>query len=334
MNKNKILSAIENKINTIVNNSIIKNETLTIDLFLKRYSDKLYGNTNFYAYVFNKIDTLYKNNELASESKRTFSSQITKLMQFRKELQFNELNESFIESYKKYMIEDLNNGLNTYNKSISMIKTFCNWAVKDGVLSENPLKRISTTNEAGKRDFLGSFEVNKLFDIYNAETLPKNKQNVLRYFLFACFTGLRYSDIKTLVYDDIKSLKIDGETVLFIDKKQHKVKNRVQVPIIPKAEKLIPKDKISEYQKVFKVYTNQPTNRYLKEIAAKAEINKTLSFHVARYSFGTMGLENNVSMEYISKMLGHSNLSITHRIYTKTSIEMKYKEIMKLENND
>lgn len=109
----------------------------------------------------------------------------------------------------------------------------------------------------------------------------------------------------------------------------HKTGELVSIPIIEKTKQLIPELTTSfQNQALFKVYCDQPTNRYLKEIMVKAGISKYISFHCARHTFATVGLNLGIPMSLISKLLGHTDIKTTE-IYAKYSTESKTKEMEK-----
>lgn len=107
----------------------------------------------------------------------------------------------------------------------------------------------------------------------------------------------------------------DGSSWIFIKRKKTDVMS--YIPLLP-----IPIQLIGKYQNtknadlIFSTYTNQKTNEYLKEIAEVCDIHKNLTFHVARHSFATLALSYGVSIESISGMLGHTNITTT-QIYAQ-----------------
>ncbi|MCD4794937.1 MAG: site-specific integrase [Bacteroidales bacterium] len=172
-------------------------------------------------------------------------------------------------------------------------------------------------------------KLNKLEKLYYENNLDNRQLNVLRYFLFVCYTGLRYTDIKNLKYSHIKKrLFIEGE-IQFIELKMHKTKLNVSVPIIEKAKKLMPK-KVARNHLVFRVLSNQKTNQYLKEIIKIAGIEKNITFHSARHTLATTGLEMGIPIKVVSKILGHTEIKMT-QIYAKVNDGLKYREMMKKE---
>jgi site-specific recombinase XerD len=132
-------------------------------------------------------------------------------------------------------------------------------------------------------------------------------------FLFSCFTGLAYADVKKLDRNQIV-IGIDGEK--WINTRRQKTDTRSNIPLLPVALELL--NKYSNHpqclneNKLLPVLSNQKMNSYLKEIADCCGINKELTFHIARHTFATtVTLTNGVSIESVSKMLGHKNLRTT-----------------------
>ncbi|MGK0363529.1 MAG: integrase [Saprospiraceae bacterium] len=161
------------------------------------------------------------------------------------------------------------------------------------------------------RERLSSDELDELQSIYNSFTLPDNLQAVLKYFLFACFTGLTWKDIVTLKYEDIEK---KGNTYV-IGKKRHKTKMHFVVPLIQKA-----KDLIDVEQKEGKVFpdmlSNQKSNVYIQRIIKNSKITKHITFHCVRHSFATVAMNSGIPREIVQRMLGHATEDQT-RLYAK-----------------
>ena len=125
---------------------------------------------------------------------------------------------------------------------------------------------------------------------------------ILAYFLFSCYTGLRFSDVEVANSSNIID-KMYNYTPI---KSRNKLKV-VKVPLTDRALAII-KDKKG---KLFNTKCNQRTNEALKEIATCAEINKKLTFHVARHTFATSFLSLGGKVEVLQKIMGHSKLETT-----------------------
>lgn len=138
-------------------------------------------------------------------------------------------------------------------------------------------------------------------------------EHVRDIFLFSCFTGLAYVDVKQLKREDIIE-GIDGEKWISI--KRQKTNTPSRIPILPTAMTLIERYKhnltCDVTGTIFPVCSNQKMNSYLKEIADVCGIKKQITFHIARHTFATtVTMLNGVPIESISKMLGHTNIKTT-----------------------
>ncbi len=323
--KNKLIKKYKNKAENIVDDFFFNDKTLTFDDFLKLLKNKEYSDNSFMEFVTDKI----AKKDFARETLRTYKSQITKLKQFRKDILFSEINLSFVKAYKAFMLKTLKNNSNTANKSLAMLKTFVNWGIEDKLIKDNPFEQIKITKGKGKREHLSLNELEKLEELYFKNDMNYRMLNVLRYFLFACYTGLRYTDVKGLKYRHIKKRFLKGDEIQFVDLQMHKTNLNVSIPIIKKALDLMPK-KITTEQLVFRVLSNQKTNQYLKEVIKLAGIEKNITFHCARHTLATTGLEMGIPIEVVSKILGHTEIKMT-QIYAKVNDGLKYKEMLKLD---
>lgn len=135
-------------------------------------------------------------------------------------------------------------------------------------------------------------------------------EHVRDLFIFSCFCGLAYSDVANLREENIRK-SFDGN--LWIMTKRQKTNTDVNVPLLD-----IPKMILKKYKgklpngKILPVISNQKLNAYLKEIADICGIKKNLTFHLARHTFATtVTLANDVALQNVSKMLGHSSTRMT-----------------------
>jgi len=325
LRKNKLIIKYLNKAENIVDEYFLTDKHLTPTDFYNLLKNKEYSDDSFIEFALDEIAT----KDFAKETLRTYKSQITKLQRFRKNILFSEINLNFVKAYKRFMLKELENKLNTANKSLAMLKTFVGWGIEKRLIKDNPFEQIKIVKGKGFREYLSISEVELLETLYYHGDLNYRQQNVLRYFLFVCYTGLRYSDIKTLKYMGIKKRLLNGSEIEFIEILMHKTKTRVSIPLINKAKALMPK-KYNKNQDIFRVLSNQKTNKYLKEIVKIAKIEKNITFHSARHTLATNGLEMGMSIDVISKILGHTELKTT-QIYAKVNDGLKYREMMKLD---
>lgn len=216
------------------------------------------------------------------------------------------------------MRSELKNKVNTIHKSLRFIRTFLNRAKRQGLIKNNVFENYRLKTEPSKREYLSIDELQALEALY-LKNLSSGAKNTLHYFLFCCYTGLRYSDVKRLRYKDIR------ENEIYIT--MHKTKDVVSIPIIDLATKFIGFGAPNE--KIFRVCVSQVANRHLKDIAKLAEINKDISFHCARHTFATFALSKGIPIEVVSKLLGHKEIATT-QLYAKIVDGYKREEMKKL----
>jgi integrase len=188
-------------------------------------------------------------------------------------------------------------------------------------MKNNPFKFITIKKVEGKRDFLSTDELNRLSQAYfTGKVRNPIEQEILKYFLFSCYTGLRYSDLKLLGKDSIDANKININ--------MHKTGYIVSIPLTQKAKQLLPLETFPDTGYVFRIYCNKVTNRVLKQIGQRFDIHKKLTCHVARHTFATVSITLGIPIEVVSKLLGHTNLRTT-QVYAKIVDSVKEREMEK-----
>lgn len=186
-----------------------------------------------------------------------------------------------------------------------------NKAVRDGVINQNPLHALSSSEKPqipqSKREFLSIEEVKAL--ISTDCDLPIVKQA----FLFSCFCGLRVSDVKALTWGMIS--KDNGNYVCNIIMK--KTKEQLYLPLSKEALKWLPnRGEAKDQDNVFPLPSNSCVYSHLQQWAKAAGITKHVSFHVSRHTFATMMISLGSDLYTVSKLLGHANIKVTE-VYAK-----------------
>ena len=203
-------------------------------------------------------------------------------------------------------------GNNTAIHFMHKFSTVYKMAWDYGWVTGNPFHMLNLRKDRTERAYLTIDELERLA---NREFTSERLERMRDIFLFCCYTGLSYIDVKTLTTDNLVR-KNDGK--LWIVTKRTKTEVPVNVPLLEIPLRLIKKyEPLRKGNLVFPVYSNQKSNDYLKEIAALCGINKDVTFHTARHTFATtVTLENGVPVESVSKMLGHTNIQTT-QIYAR-----------------
>ena len=233
----------------------------------------------------------------------------------RQELPVAKVDYQFITGFEYYLKSKKNLGHNTAIKYVVNFKKIIRIAYANQWIKRDPFFHWQASWKNRDRECLTGIELSVLWNTdFDSERLEK----VRDVFLFCCYTGLAYVDVKQLKGENIV-IGIDGNR--WIKKYRNKTKILCSVPLLPVAEAILEKyskdgDKY-RMKPLLPVPTNQKSNQYLKEIAERCGIHKTLTTHLARHTFATtVTLSNGVPIESVSKMLGHRSLKTT-QIYAK-----------------
>lgn len=222
----------------------------------------------------------------------------------REDLYLRELNIGFIQGFHSFLLSEKKMGQNSCTKHLKFLKKLLNLAVANSYISYNPVNAYKVEREPVEVDFLDEEELRK---IINFDTPIPRFEKARDFFLFGCFTGLSYIDIKTLAPEHFEK---DSAGRIWIKKRRIKTGILSRIPLLPIAKLIL--DKYKGGEKLLPIQDPADINKYLKDIAILCGINKRICFHTSRHTFAsTVTLANNISLEVVSKMLGHTNTRMT-----------------------
>ena len=232
-----------------------------------------------------------------------------------------------IQRFNMYLKTETGCNYNTATKFLQNLKRITCISISNGWLIKDPFVGISLSIKEVDRPYLTMEEIQRLIDYQS----PFDRLNKVRdFFIFSCFTGLAYIDVKKL-----KKAEVEGNDKLgyWIRTRRQKTAARANIPLLDipmsiinnycRLDLLLPEDPI------LPILSNQKMNAYLKELADLCGIHKHLSYHIARHTFATtVTMMNGVPMESVSKMLGHKNIKSTQH-YARI-VDQKVGDDMKL----
>ena len=233
----------------------------------------------------------------------------------------------FVSQFEFWLKTFRNCNHNTTIKYIANFRKIVNHCIRSGWLEKDPFVGFKMTKKEVIPEFLTEYEVVVLGEKkFSSERLTQ----VRDIFLFCCYTGLAFADVKKLKISEI-GVGVDGNKWIFTRRKKTDTISRI--PLLPMALEIIDQYRNNtaciNTEKVLPVLSNQKYNEYLKEIANICGINKNMTTHTARHTFATtITLSNGVPMESVSKMLGHKNLKTTQH-YAKV-LDKKISDDMKV----
>lgn len=195
---------------------------------------------------------------------------------------------------------------------LGCLRNALNMAVREDVIADNPIMKLSAQDKVkapeSQREFLTIEEVQQL------EATDSPYPHIKQAFLFACYTGLRCSDVRSITWGKIVK---DGEkyrlhTVMF------KTKRPFYIPLSKKAMQWMPErgDKTDDDLIFENIPVQVNTKLYLQPWLDRAGITKPITFHCSRHTFGTMMLTLGADIYTTSKLMGHTKVEVT-QIYAK-----------------
>ncbi len=233
--------------------------------------------------------------------------------QFKKsDIPLKQINYGFINSFDNYLTSVWDCGTNTKVKYLQHLKRITTLAKNNGWIQADPFVNFKIKRKKSDRGYLMQEE---LMVIMQKKFTIRRLEHVRDIFVFSCFTGLSYIDVKKLKGNHIKN-SFDGN--LWIKKKREKTGIQSDILLLDIPKMILDKYKgMMPEDLLLPVISNQRLNAYLKEIADLCGIEKNLTFHLARHTFATtITLAKGVPMETVSKMLGHTSLKTT-QIYAR-----------------
>ena len=221
-----------------------------------------------------------------------------------------DLSFEFVTEFEFWLKSERNCSHNTSVKYISNLKKIINICLKNGWLQRDPFTGYKMNKREVVREILSQEEIDRIAN----KVFPTDRLAIVRdIFLFSCYTGLAYADVKKLKRTEITT-GMDGEQWIFTHRKKTEAPSRI--PLLPAALRILQKyeNNLLCLNKgvLLPMSSNQKVNAYLKEIADVCGITKKMTFHIARHTFATtITLTNGVPIETVGKMLGHRNLKTT-----------------------
>lgn len=228
------------------------------------------------------------------------------------DIDVTKLNFAFISEYEFWLKSVRKCGHNTAMKYLSNFKKIVRRCINYGWIQRDPFTGYKLSKREVNRVALTETEIKAISEKdFNTSRLTL----VRDIFLFSCYTGLAYIDVKKLKRSDIVT-GVDGEKWVITNRQKTDTTSRI--PLLQPAITILKKYETDSYgvnrDLALPVLSNQKMNAYLKEIADLCGISKELSYHIARHTFATtVTLSNGVPIETVSKMLGHTNLKTTQQ---------------------
>ncbi|MET3978217.1 site-specific recombinase XerD [Mucilaginibacter sp. UYP25] len=315
---NNYLDSLQTKLRNAQQALIDTNQQVTTESLHNEFAGKNQKN-HFLMQLFNehnsKVKALIGNGFEVNTLKGYNTSEKHLIAYLQKEygktdIEINRLNHAFIAGFEFYLKAECKISGVSAAKYIKHLKKIVNHCIANNWLKQNPFINFKSTAKAKERIYLTQQELDA---ITSKKFVVERLTQVRDVFVFCCYTGLSYADVKKLRRNEI-GIGMDGGQWIFTSRQKTDTSSRI--PLLPVALEIL-----NRYQDhpqcenqglLLPVLSNQKMNAYLKEIADLSDVFKHLTFHLARHTFATtVTLSNNVPIETVSKMLGHTSIKTT-----------------------
>ena len=240
------------------------------------------------------------------------------------DIALREIDHKFVTDFEFYLRTVSRCNENTTGKFMQIFRKIVLIAKNNGWITIDPFANYHIHMKAVDRGYLTEQELER---ILQKDFDSRRLEQVRDVFIFSCFTGLSYVDVRNLTKENVVT-SFDGK--LWLQLHRQKTSTAVSLPLLKTPLAILKKyeDKLPD-GRLLPVSSNQKLNSYLKEIADVCGIKKNLTFHLARHTFATTTtLAKGVPIETVSKMLGHTNIKTT-QIYARITND-KIREDMEM----
>jgi len=313
---------------------LIKDKTpFDWDAFSRYVNTSSPKSETFIDYINRRIE---ERTDIKASTKKSHRKILTSLMEFGKITTFNELTKTNIADYYEWMLSrDItkldNNGTETTVKMsqqtvwgyMKILRTYIHDAILHEKIDKDPSQGIKVKRGNTKQTrWLSEEEI----DMIEKGVMPNGSLTRVRdLFIFSCYTGLAYSDLMDF---NIEKIEEDGEDKYLYGHRK-KTGEEYIVLILPQALQILEK-----YKYKLPKYSNQQYNHRLKDVAKVVGIDKPISSHYGRHTAGMLFLNNGISIEVVAKVLGHSTIRETQRVYASVLKKTVVKEMNKLKKKE
>lgn len=292
---NLLINREKSKVNEIKIFYKLARKPLSLQNFVRDFkNDMSFGNfLKFFEHVLKERKATIDKSTYAKEQ-----TILNKLKAFRNPILFTDIDEKFFFDLRNHLAT-IGNKKTTRNGNIKIIKKYIRFAVKFGVKLNIDLDAIKSGPTAGEKTYLNQKEVELLYKYYFSDFITDNRKLAIGYFLFSCFTGLRFSDLQ----NQTRTKLLRGYfnfTHVKTKKGQNMQLNKKAIAIVEHCPELFNKH-----------YTNNHTRNLVQNTCKFLEIDKKVDYHTSRHTFGTNCILMGIPVVKLKILMNHSDLKET-----------------------
>lgn len=303
--KNLIIESMRSRISEIGIRFRLQGRKLTKESFKRAFKN----NTKYENFTFFALECIRNCTATEYSTKKAHMSIIKKLTDYAPDLQFDEIDERFLNQYTSYLRKSAENKESTVMRNLSVLKKYIRLAVKENLIFTDPFVSIKIKTTKPQITYLTEAELERLAKAYKERLLPDTAHLVLEFFLFMCFTSLHITDAKSLRIEQIEEDKF----VYYRKKTRNSKPEPILVPLSAPAIRIIRQVQDGRTTGILfdKMISDVQINLHLKQIAADLGINKKISAKVGRHTFATVYLRRSRDLASLKEILGHSQIRET-----------------------
>ena len=297
--------------------------------------EQFQGSVQTRCMLIERLDKLIKEKEshigidIRKESMAGYHSTRIRLLEFIQkkykvsDLAFSQLTENFIHEFQQYFLGECGFQESSFYNVATHLKTVCRLAYREGLADVLLFDKTKISKGNKKLPKALDKEALEKLKALHLEDLEEEMETARDIFLFACYTGAAYCDLMEL---NKSHLVRDDEGCLWLKFNRQKTGVPCRVKLLPQAIRLMEKLHSEEREALLPFMRYATYQSYLKALRLRAGIPFPFTTHTARHTFATLiTLEQGVPIETVSKMLGHSNVSMTE-CYAKVTPQKLFEE--------
>ena len=323
---NAKLSSIKTKLLSIQLSLSLSDQPASAEIIKNKICTKEIAPKSFLELMDELIQQIENNPKRAARTKKNYKTAQKNIVIFLKKqkrlhITCSEISTDLCKKFEDHYRNRKNKfSFNYINKHIHFIGQTIKFAIRKNVIPYNIVSSYQFTKDEEK--VIVSLTVAELTLIEKHKFVSSKLQCVADLYLFQCYTGLAYCDLMNFDYQTHTHL-INNR--LWIVENRAKSNVEAMIPLFEKAKKLLVK-----YKRKLPVISNQKYNEYIKEVAEIVGIEKNLTTHTARKTFGMIKLNEGFSIESVSRMMGHNSTTITQKTYARVTHVRIDKELLLL----
>lgn len=322
---------MRNIIENYINERIKAKETFSLD-GLKVYMDSLNGKRQIESFIDYVDRRITERTDIRETTRKAHRKLVSSLMEYKGIVSFDQLNKSNIAGYYEWLLSrDVTKmgkdgkfyktkmSVQTVASYMKLLRTYIHDAILHEIIDSDPSVGIKVKRgDYEQTRWLTEEEIDK---IERVELSSGSLTRVRDLFILTCYSGLAFSDLMDFAPEKLEK---DGNNTYLYGRRK-KTGQEYIVLVLPKAKEILEK-----YDYQIPQYSNQQYNHRLKEVSKEAKIDKPLSSHWGRITFGFMALNRGVRIEVVSKAMGHATISETQRTYSRILKKTVISEMSKL----